>query len=157
MSKVYKGIMLDLGCGANKQQNFVGIDKRALPEVDIVHDLEEFPYPLDDESVLTIVASHIIEHIKPWKFISLMDELWRILIPNGQLAIGMPYGVSFGYVQDPTHCNPCNEATWRYFDHRADLYRIYKPKPWEIEKGFPAWQANGNMEVLMRKVVDNAE
>ena len=105
------GILLDIGCGENKNKGFVGMDKRPLEGVDIVHDLEVFPYPLEDESCNTIVGSHIVEHIKPWLMIDFMNELWRLLKPDGQLAFSLPYGWSFGFIQDPTHCNPCNEAT----------------------------------------------
>lgn len=150
-----KGILLDVGCGETKRDGFVRLDVRPLEGIDIVHNLEEFPYPLEDEVCLTIVASHIIEHIKPWKFIPMMNELWRIAKIDAQLAISMPYGYSSGFLQDPTHCNACNHATWQYFDPRFGLYWIYKPKPWNIELGFPQWQENGNMEVLLRKVRDN--
>jgi SAM-dependent methyltransferase len=149
------GILLDIGCGSNKRKGFVGMDKRAVEGVDIVHDLEVFPYPLEDESCLTIVGSHIVEHIKPWLMIEFMDELWRLLKPDGQLALSMPYGVSFGFVQDPTHCNPCNEATWQYFDPDKPLYGIYRPKPWRITPGFPVWQVTGNMEVVLEKREDS--
>lgn len=144
-----RGIRLDVGCGGNKNKGFVGMDKRPLECVDIVHDLEVFPYPLDDESCLMIVASHIVEHIKPWLMLDFMNELWRIMKPDGQLAISMPYGVSYGFVQDPTHCNPCNSATWQYFDPDKPLYQIYKPKPWKVV--FCNWQQTGNMEVLLEK------
>ena len=145
------GILLDIGAGETRRKGFVAMDKRSLDGIDIVHDLEVFPWPLDDESCLTVVGSHIVEHIKPWLMLDFMDELWRILKVDGQLALSMPYGVSRGFVQDPTHCNPCNEATWQYFDPRFALYQVYKPNPWEIELGFPQYQANGNMEVVMRK------
>jgi len=143
---------LDIGCGANKQKNFVGLDKRKLPGVDIVHDLEQFPYPLPDECCLTIVGSHVVEHIKPWLMLEFMNELWRIMKLGGQLALSMPYAGSGGFWQDPTHCNGCNEVTWQYFDSRNSLYGIYEPKPWRIAHGFPVWQANGNLEVLMEKI-----
>lgn len=148
------GILLDIGCGANKNPNMVGIDVRALPGVDIVWNIEEVPWPLPDECVLTSVMSHVYEHINPagGKVLEVMNEIWRITKVGGQLAISMPYGWSFGYIQDPTHCNPANEATWQYFDPRFPLYGIYHPRPWEIQKGFPAWQANGNMEVLLKKL-----
>jgi SAM-dependent methyltransferase len=147
----HKGILLDIGCGANKQPGFVGMDRREIPGVDIVHDLETFPYPLEDEACISIVGSHIIEHIKPWLMIDLMDELWRILKPGGRLALAMPYAGSFGYWQDPTHCNGCNEATWDYFDPDKFLYQIYRPQPWTILPGYPVWQATGNMEVVLEK------
>ena len=146
------GICLDIGCGGNKQPNFVGMDRRPLPGVDIVHDLEVFPYPLPDDCGLTIVGSHIIEHIKPWLTIDFLNELWRIMKVGGRLAIATPYAGSPGYWQDPTHCNGCNAATFQYFDPRFPLYDIYFPSPWKLEPGFPVWQVGGNMEVLMAKI-----
>lgn len=149
----HQGIRLDIGCGENKQAgNFIGMDKRDLPGVDIVHDLEKFPYPLPDECCLVIIGSHIIEHISPQKTLQFWDELWRIMKMDGQVAVSAPYGVSPGYVQDPTHCNPINEATFQYFDPRYPLYAIYNPKPWEIGKGFPVYQITGNIECIMRKI-----
>ena len=145
------GIRLDLGCGADKQPGFVGIDRQPLPGVDIIHDLEVFPYPLPDECCLTIVGSHIVEHIKPWLMIDFMNELWRLMKPGGQLAFVHPYGVNDLYVQDPTHCNPCNAVTWHYFDPKHPYYEFYKPKPWTIQPGFPVWQVTGNMEVIFTK------
>ena len=146
-----KGIRLDIGCGAAKNKGFVGMDQRDLPGVDIVHNIEETPYPLEDESCLCIVGSHIWEHIKPWKTIEVMNELWRIMVPGGELALSMPYGVNDLFVMDPTHCNPSNAATWQYFDPEWPLWQIYQPKPWAIEKGFPVYQVTGIMEVLLRK------
>ncbi len=154
--KTKGGIRLDIGCGENKQPEFVGMDRRKLPGVDIKHDLEVFPYPLPDACCIAIVGSHIVEHIKPWLMLDFMNELWRIMKVGGQLAFVHPYGVNDLYVQDPTHCNPCNVATWQYFDPTYPLYQIYKPKPWKISPGFPVWQCTGLMEVIFSKREDNA-
>jgi SAM-dependent methyltransferase len=149
----HKSIKLDIGCGANKQKGFIGMDKRKLPGVDIVQDLEKFPYKdIPDDSCSTILGSHIIEHIKPWFTNSLFDELWRMMKVGGQLILSTPYAGSAGYWQDPTHCNGFNEATFQYYDPRFPLWNIYKPKPWHIEAGFPCWQANGNLEILLEKI-----
>lgn len=143
--------MLDLGCGGARRPGFVGLDKRALPGVDIVHDLEKIPYPLPDSIVTTMVASHLVEHLKPWLMIEIFDEWWRIAKEDCQLAISMPYGYSEGFLQDPTHCNACNETTWQYFDPAFPLYQIYRPKPWKIAFG-PVYQVNGNLEVILAKI-----
>ena len=147
-----RGILLDIGCGQCKQEGFVGLDREKYNGVDIVHDLEVFPYPIEDEECITIVGSHIIEHIKPWLTIPLMNELWRILKFEGKLALSTPYPGSPGYWQDPTHCNGCNEGTFQYFDPNFPLWQIYKPKPWNIVNGFPVWHQNGNLEVVLKKV-----
>jgi len=149
------GISLDIGCGENKQgAEWVGMDIRELPGVEIVWDFEEFPWPLPDECVVRAIASHVVEHINPHKFgfINWMNEAWRVMKPNGQLALALPYWLSPGFAQDPTHCNPCNEHTWAYFDPEVGggvLYNIYKPKPWKLE--YISWNPVANMEVIMRK------
>lgn len=152
------GIRLDIGCGANKNPGFVGIDMLELPGVDIVWDLEEFPWPLPDNSVLTATASHVLEHINPHKgvFLKFMDEVWRVMKPGGQFAFVVPHADSHGYAQDPTHVNMINETTCHYFDPDPEgrsmgpqLYNFYRPKPWKIEQQYYSPQAN--LEVLLTK------
>ena len=156
----HSGIQLDIGCGEAKQPGFVGIDIREMPGVDIAHDVEVYPWPLPDESVVRAVCSHLVEHINPHKFnfIHFMDEIWRIMKPVGQLAIACPHGSSPGFLQDPTHCNPLNETTWSYFDPLCPytnglLYRIYRPKPWKIEH--LTWNPAANIEVILSKRVED--
>ena len=151
------GIRLDIGCGAAKQSAaWVGMDIRPLVGVDVVHDINVMPWPLEDESVLCAVASHLVEHIPPhnFGFINFMNEVWRVLKVGGEFAIATPHGYSPGYLQDPTHCNPCNEATWAYFDPFEPntggmLWRIYKPKPWRIK--WLSWDPSANIEVVLVK------
>jgi len=145
-------VRLDIGCGGNKQEGFLGMDKREMEGVDIVHDLEVFPWPLPDNCCTTVVASHFVEHLKPWLMLDFMNEVWRVLNPGGDFAIAVPYAGSRGYWQDPTHINGCNEVTWQYFDPDFPLYAIYTPLPWSIHKGFPVYQNQGNMEVILRKI-----
>jgi SAM-dependent methyltransferase len=182
------GIRLDVGCGSNKMaDDWIGIDSRPLPGVDIVHDLTHFPWPLPDESVLVAMSSHVMEHIPPeppdsrvtrlidlliekglltesevWHaigevspgplFIRVMDEVWRVLKPGGEFAIVVPFGLSPGFMQDPTHCHMISQNTWAYFDPEAldgALYNGYKPKPWKI-KGL-TWSPEANVEVVLAK------
>ena len=156
--KEKSGIRLDIGGGAGPNPGFVNIDILDLPEVDIVWDIEETPWPLPDECVTIATASHIFEHINPHKgvFIKVMDEVWRVLKPGGQLAFVVPYAESPGYIQDPTHCNPINETTMHYFDPDPEhanmgqsLYAFYRPKPWKIIKQY--YNPVGNLEVLLEK------
>lgn len=154
LKRYNQGIKLDLGCGANKQHDFVGMDIRKLPGVDIVHNVEKFPWPLPDKCASLIMASHLVEHINPHGgvFLRFMDEVWRVLKYDGRFIISAPYAGSPGYWQDPTHCNGCNEITWAYFDPLEAggfLYKIYKPKPWKII--FNSWSMNGNIEVVLEK------
>jgi predicted SAM-dependent methyltransferase len=142
-------LMLDIGAGGNCQQGFVGVDKRELPGIQVVHDVEEFPWPFDDESAAVIMLSHLIEHIKPWLQIDFVNECWRVLEPGGYLLISTPYGGSYRYNQDPTHCSPWNEATVSYFVKGTPLYEVYKPKPWKAQK--VNYFIHGDLEVVLIK------
>jgi predicted SAM-dependent methyltransferase len=181
------GIRLDIGCGANRQQGagWVGMDVQPLSGVDIVHDLTKFPWPIESESVLTALASHILEHIQPEApdarlvgllkllldkgvisrdeladyigtpnpgplFIAVMNEVWRVLKPNGQFAIIVPHAYSAGFAQDPTHVNPINENTWLYFLPEHPFYNFYRPRPWRLE--YISFDYTANIEITLRKV-----
>jgi len=150
MVDVKQKIMLDAGCGERKNKGFIGMDRRELAGVDIVHDLESLPWPLEDGSCAVVLMSHVIEHIKPWLSFDLVDECWRVLEPDGVLLVSTPYGGSFRYYQDPTHCNPWVEASFGYFDPTSPLYSIYKPRPWAIDKLL--WSVHGDIECAMRKL-----
>lgn len=154
-----KVVKCDIGCGANKQgPDFIGVDYRKLPGVNIVHNLEDPPIPLPENSVDLAVASHVVEHINPAGgiFLRFMDDVWRILKPDGEFAMVFPYAGTPYYWQDPTHCNGCNEMTWWYFDplHESNYYYIYKPKPWKIK--ISHYQKGGFMEVVLIKRREDA-
>ena len=147
-------LTLDVGCGGNKTPGSVGMDVRALPGVDAVHDLQTFPWPFADETFDEIIMSHVMEHVEPKYVIHVMNEMWRVMKVGGVLMMAMPYPGSHGHWQDPTHYKPWNETTPHYFDPEAsggtgELYNIYKPAPWEINGH--AWRSDGNIEIGLRK------
>ena len=136
-------------------EDHIGIDFVKYPGVDVVHDLREFPLPFPDETFTLISASHVLEHIprEDGVFISLMNDLWRILKKGGQFRFVVPYGGSTLYYADPTHINPIVPQTIHYFDPFASMrtYHVYKPKPWKTEQMY--WQPEGTIECLLSKRV----
>jgi hypothetical protein len=131
-----KSLRIDLGCGANKQPNTFGVDARKLPGVDLVHDLvNDMPWPLPTSCARVVFMSHFWEHVLPTRTIPFMAELHRICQPGAQVLIAAPYGVEFRFVQDPTHCNPSNEATFCYWDklHESGLWYVYEPPVFHLD------------------------
>jgi len=158
--KTKTNIDVNLGCGDNIITGFINLDMKDGPGVDVVWNLEEFPWPFPSDSIDLLIASQLVEHINPHggTFIKWMDEAWRVLKSGGQLMIATPYGASDAYIQDPSHCNPCNEKTWCYFDPFDEmtgglLYQNYKPKPWKIMES--SWYSQGNMEIILEKRPDD--
>ena len=95
--------ILDLGCGDIKVEGAIGLDNIALSEVDIVHDLLHFPYPIKANSFDTIYLRHVIEHFNIDKINNIMNECYRILKKDGQLYINVPHVFSIAAFTDPTH------------------------------------------------------
>jgi predicted SAM-dependent methyltransferase len=123
---------LDIGCGAKKEEDWIGIDSRDINGVDIVHDLETFPWPIEDETCQEVKAFHILEHLEKRKFFSLdspcvMSEIWRILKPSGILEIAFPPAETEAYHSDPTHVNPLSPLQFRHMDPTLDQYENYRP------------------------------
>jgi DNA modification methylase len=57
-------LKLDLACGDNKREGYIGIDIADTESVDHVVDLQVFPWPIESESAEEINCGHYIEHIK---------------------------------------------------------------------------------------------
>jgi len=148
----------DIGCGANKQdEDWFGIDRRKMPGVDLIQNLENFPWGIPSESFNIAVASHVLEHIQKADgiMLSFFNEVWRILKPSGNFLISAPYATSPGFYRDPTHVSPINEELFCYFDpddqfFKGGLYHIYSPLPWDIKVN--TWHSTGNIEVVLQKL-----
>jgi hypothetical protein len=149
---------LDIACGNHKDLGWVGIDIQQLPGVDIIHDLNVHPWPVESGSVDEAKAWHIVEHIPPVAvtergtrrpFLEFMDECWRVLKVGARIDIETPYGASDGFLHDPTHCNPCDELTFEHFDPDCRRYQTYQPRPWRIiEQRF---RRDSNLNVVLEK------
>lgn len=93
--------VLDLGCGNAKEEGAVGIDYRSDQGVDIVHDLNVYPWPLENDSFDLVVCKHIIEHLSD--VIKVMEEIYRILKRGGTVKIYTPHISNIMSFKDPTH------------------------------------------------------
>jgi ubiquinone/menaquinone biosynthesis C-methylase UbiE len=92
---------IDLGCGPKKTQGALGVDHFPYPGVDVVFDLNKFPWPLNDNLFETVYASHVIEHIN---FIpEFMREIHRISKHQADVHIITPHFSSLDSWKDPTH------------------------------------------------------
>lgn len=104
---------LDLACGQTPQPGFEGVD--IWEGAQHVVDLEQFPWPFEDNSVSEVFCSHYVEHIphyppvitkdgkKQNPFFAFFDELYRILEPGAWAKIIVPCGRSSRGFWDPTH------------------------------------------------------
>ena len=109
---------LNLGCGSKILDGFVNVDKFDYYPVDVVHDLEEFPYPFETNSVDYILLSHVLEHIgqNPDVFNGIVKELFRVCKPGAKVEINVPHPRHDDFLADPTHVRPIMPLGLALFD-----------------------------------------
>lgn len=93
--------VLDVGCGRRKRPGSVGIDRIAGTDADILQDLDDLPYPFEEDAFDAVIARHVIEHLEAP--LAVMEELHRITRPGGTVFIVTPHFSSPSSWTDPTH------------------------------------------------------
>ncbi|NCA26494.1 MAG: methyltransferase domain-containing protein [Methylophilaceae bacterium] len=81
--------LLELGCGPNPKKEFVNLDYRWRPGVDIVWDLLK-PLPFPDHRFAGIFTEHCLEHFDLNQLERIVSEVYRILQPSGVVRIIVP-------------------------------------------------------------------
>lgn len=107
-------LKLDLGCGPNKRDGFIGVDCRPGEKVDVVWDLRQ-PWPWGDSSVTEVHCSHFVEHLTAGERIHFVNELYRVLAPGAKATIVVPHWASCRAYGDLTHQWPPVSEFWFYY------------------------------------------
>jgi SAM-dependent methyltransferase len=113
---------LDLGCGPNKVPGTIGVDRYAVHGVDVVQDLDVYPYPFKSGSFDEIHARHVLEHVE--SAVRFMAELHRIAANGARIYIQTPHYSYTGSWRDPTHRRHLSCYSFEYFEegHPAAYY-----------------------------------
>ena len=116
---------IDLGSGYYKRDGFISIDIRPECKPDIVCDIAQ-GLPFNSNSIEYVRAHDFLEHIPRDRIIFVIEEIYRVLVPNGILDHCTPSDDGRGYAMDPTHINPMNLNSWWYYqkDEYRQLYNI---------------------------------
>jgi hypothetical protein len=154
-----------IGCGNRRekhialQDNPLGEDGRPVwrglvtldhdPDCkpDVLHDLEDFPYPFEDNSFDEIAAYHCLEHMGrqgDWRFFfDQFSELWRITKHGGVLFGIVPHINSKWLWGDPSHTRVISQESLTFLDQRSywavgqttmSDFRHYYKASWEMGK-----------------------
>lgn len=104
---------LDLGCGNRKKEGCIGIDISPHSQADVIHDLNQFPYPFKANSFDIIYAFDCLEHLD--NVVRVMEELYRISKPGAQIFISVPHFSSHNFYTDLTHKHPFGIRSLDFF------------------------------------------
>ncbi|MBT3553831.1 MAG: hypothetical protein HOO19_10760 [Rhodospirillaceae bacterium] len=109
---------LNLGCGDFKIDGWVNVDKYGHFGADVVHDLEQFPWPFDDETAEEVLLNHVLEHLGQDTdvFLGIMKELYRVCRAGAAVRIHVPHPRHDDFITDPTHVRAILPDTLAMFD-----------------------------------------
>lgn len=131
-NSIAAGPSLDLGCGSQKRPGAVGVDIVPFPGVDLVADLNRFPYPFKDNAFSRIVLSHVIEHLAD--VVAVMEEVYRIAKPGATVEVLTPHYTDNHSWGDPTHRWHLNTRSFDQFrDDLSDGRRRYSRARFRVE------------------------
>ncbi|HBX15884.1 MAG: hypothetical protein UV20_C0009G0040 [Candidatus Magasanikbacteria bacterium GW2011_GWA2_42_32] len=81
---------LNIGSHNKRIDGYLNVDALDLPNVDIRHYLNLFPYPFEDNLTDEILMMECLEHLSFKITENVLKELYRILTPGGILKLQVP-------------------------------------------------------------------
>lgn len=107
---------LNFGCGEKikpQQEGWINVDIVETEGIDVIYDLNVFPYPFDDNSVDFILMDNVLEHLD--NPMEVMNECYRILKKGGRVKINLPHFKYRAAYSDPTHKHYFSEGVFLHF------------------------------------------
>jgi SAM-dependent methyltransferase len=122
---------LNIGSGNKIMKGYLNLDIVKLKHVDMVHDLNIYPYPFKDNTFEEVYADNVMEHLDD--IIKPVEEIHRISKNNAIIKIIVPYTPSVWAFCDPTHKQFYTYFTFNYFTETDEL-NYYSHARFEINK-----------------------
>jgi hypothetical protein len=109
------GLRLNLGCGLNRRDGYVNVDREGEP--DVRHDLEVVPWPWPDDSASEVVLFHVLEHLgrDASVYLAIMKELYRVCQDGARVWVVVPHHRHENFFNDPTHVRAVTSEGMRLF------------------------------------------
>ncbi len=117
-------LTLNLGSGKDWRDDCLNADIQARVKPDWEVDISKVRYgaivqtrfgevEIRQEMFDKIIANDVLEHIPD--LVGAMTNCKNLLKPGGEFHIHVPYELSLGAWQDPTHVRAFNENSWLYY------------------------------------------
>ena len=119
-----KIVQLNLGCGDQRLDGFLGFDFLTRRGTDVIGDLNA-PLPFAAAAISHIYVKSVLEHIDQLEM--LLGEMRRVLQPDGTIYVYVPHWTNPFYYSDYTHRRFFGLASFDYFAESED--QVYRHVP----------------------------
>jgi len=105
--------ILNLGSGARPVEGAVNLDITDRTKPDVVHDLNEHPWPFPADRFDEILGYDVLEHVRD--VVAFMQEVHRVARRGAVVRLTVPHFSSGNAWRDPTHVRAFSYASLDYF------------------------------------------
>ena len=117
-------LVLNLGSGKDWREDCINADIQRRVKSDWCLDIQDVhwgellvtrkgDFRVKEEMFDVILANDILEHVPD--LVKAMTNCKELLKVGGEMRIHVPYDLSYGAWQDPTHVRAFNEKSWLYY------------------------------------------
>lgn len=107
------GLRLNIGCGHVQHDDYINVDARQLPGVDVIAEATDIPFA--SEEIQEIASAHLVEHFTAHILDRVLLPYWKSLLkPGGQLTTVAPDGAAM--------LAAVNDGTMSFEDFREVLF-----------------------------------
>lgn len=117
---------LNMGCGFKKLNDHWNVDVEAKCNPDQVVDLENTPWPFEDNFFDRITADNVLEHLGPTPkdFTNIIKEMYRVSKDGAEWYINVPHHRCDLQWDDYTHVRTLTAKTFMMFDQTVNKESI---------------------------------
>lgn len=112
---------INIGAGDTKLEGYVTLDYDALSNPDYQLDIEKDRFPFEDNTVETVVAHHILEHLGEGYF-HCLQEIYRVCKHGAIVDIRVPHPRHDSFLADPTHRRPITVVGLQLFSKKFNKH-----------------------------------
>jgi hypothetical protein len=105
--------ILHLGAGRKYHREAVNVDLVADTNPDVVHDLDQVPWPFTDGRFREVWAYDVLEHLDD--VVAAMDEIHRVCAPGAVVRVTVPHFSCSNAFTDITHRRFFSFFSFHYF------------------------------------------
>jgi SAM-dependent methyltransferase len=120
---------LNLGSGKKYDPTAINVDITPTTNPDIVHNLNQLPWPLPDNHFDAVEMRDVLEHLDDT--VRQLEEIHRVCRAGALVHIVVPHFSSNGAYADPTHRRFFTIGTFAYFTAQHPN-NFYTPVRYEI-------------------------